>query len=747
MNRTRKSKDWQMTLSDYFSPRTHIKEPVDHVDPRIGGISHMLVPTFPTVHLPNSMVRMQAEFTPNNSDWMAATKIYGFGLNLPAHRGSLVTTVMPACGELVLDADHTASAMDHDLEIVTPYHYGVYLEDPEIIVDMTPAARGGGMQFTPLHDNDMNLIFRCKEEGFLEWLDDQTLRGWELFRGVRQYFYAKLSKPAREFTVFAGLKQSDESALQGKEIGAFARFPVNLEERVWLSYAISFIDLDQAEKNYRHELEHSEFDTLRLRARQKWNDTLSRIEVHTDNPARKRSFYTALYRSFERMVNITEDGRYYSAYDNKVHCDDRPFYVDDWIWDTYRSTHPLRLLLAPQMEQDMIQSYVRMYEQSEWLPTFPQIFGDAGAMIGHHQAAFVTDVYRKGYRDFDIETAYEGLKKNATQGTMIPWREGPATELDKIYREKGFFPGLAPGEKETEPLVDDFEGRQSVSVTLDHAYDDWCLAQLARKLGKHEDAERFTKRGQNWRHVFHPDHGFVVPKDKDGNWIEPFDPRFTGDFGGRKYFAEMNSWIYTWHIQHDIDGLIEVMGGNEQFLQKLEQLFHEPLGVIKYRFLSQFPDSTGLVGQYAAGNEQSFHIPYLFNHAGAPWKTQKRIRQIMDLWFRDDVMGICGDEDGGALSSWYAFSAMGFYPTCPGSTRYDIGSPVFEKTEIHLGNGKTLTLIAENVSACNKYIQSMTIDGQPWYHAWLEHEQIMAGGEIVFQMGSRPNKEWGIEKK
>ena len=734
-----------MNWDNYFNLDTTKKEPVDYVNMKIGAISHTLQPTRPTVHVPNSMVRLLPVWTPGILDWYAASKIYGFSLNVPAHRGQAVTTIMATFGDISLNEQDIASNIDHDFELLSPYHYAVLLEDSKIIAEYTPAARSAMFQFTATNSGITNIIFRCKKNGFIEWLDDSTVRGFEVYHGTKQYFYATLSRSSSDLATFFqdSLLQKNKT-IKGDSIGAVSRISLSAGDKVLVKSGISFISMEQAEKNVKTELPNWDFESAQNNARGIWNDTLGKINITTENEAQKRVFYSAFYRCFERMVNISEDNQYYSAYDQQIHQDSRPFYVDDWVWDTYRTVHPLRLLLFPQMEQDMIQSFIRMYTQSGWMPTFPQIYGDMKAMIGHHQAALIADTYLKGYRDFDIIKAYEGLKKNATEGTMIPWNEGPATELDKVYREKGFFPALHPDANETFSQVDDFENRQAVAVTLDHSYDDWCLAQLAKDLDRKNDYELFIKRSKNYQNVFNPETGFMAPRCEDGSWIKPFDPKFSGGIGGRQYFAEMNSWTYTWHVQHDVKGLINLMGGKDRFLKKLDQMFHEDLGLSKWRFLGQFPDATGLIGQFASGNEQSFHIPYLFNIAGAPWKTQKRIRQVMDTWFRDDLMGICGDEDGGALSAWLVLSAIGFYPVCPGDPVYYFGSPLFEKVVLHLGNDKVLVIKAENVSSRNKYIQSVTINGVEWSEPWFEHKQIENGGEIVLQMGPRPNKSWGI---
>jgi predicted alpha-1,2-mannosidase len=443
------------------------------------------------------------------------------------------------------------------------------------------------------------------------------------------------------------------------------------------------------------------------------------------------------------MTDITEDGKYFSGYDHQVHdAGGHDFYVDDGIWDTYRSLHPLQMLLNAKQQEDMIRSYVRMYQQSGWMPSFPSAAGEQPVMIGHHAASLILDAYTKGYRDFDVAEAYAAVRKNATEATMLPWRRGPLTKLDRTYFDKGFFPALSYGETETEPQVTP-ERRQSVSVTLENSYDDWCVAQLAKALGKKSDEEYFTKLAHNYQNMFNPAIGFMAPKIADGQWVAHFDPKLGGGNGGRDYFTEVNSWLYTFNVQHDVAGLIYLMGGRNAFNAKLDQLFVEQYGESKFDFLGQFPDATGLIGQYAQGNEPSFHIPYLYDFSGEPWKTQQHVRQLMDVWYGDGPLGIPGDDDGGATSSWYVLSAMGFYPVCPGSPVYEIGSPIFSKTTIRLGNGKQFTIVANHVSARNKYIQSAQLNGQPLNRAWFRHADIANGGTLILEMSDHPNREWG----
>ncbi|HJT72900.1 MAG TPA: glycoside hydrolase family 92 protein, partial [Chitinophaga sp.] len=445
----------------------------------------------------------------------------------------------------------------------------------------------------------------------------------------------------------------------------------------------------------------------------------------------------------ERMVDINEHGQYYSAYDHQVHTAKEPFYVDNWLWDTYIALEPLQTLLNPGMEANKIRSYITMYEQSGWMPSFAVAHGDMPCMTGNHAAAWMADAWFKGVRNFDLPKAYEGLKKNSLEATLLPWRNGPATSLDSFYTAKGYMPALTLGEKETVEQVHDFERRQSVAVTLENSYDDWCIAQLAVAAGKAQDTSLFLERATNYRNVFRADKGFMWPKDADGNWIEPFDPKFSGGQGGRDYFTENNAYTYNWDVKHDLHGLFELMGGRKKAEEKLDQLFREDLGRSKYQLWYTFPDATGLVGQFVMGNEPSFHIPYLYNYLGAPWKTQKRIRMLLDTWYTDNLFGIPGDEDGGGMTAFVVFSMMGFSPVTPGIPVYNIGSPVFEQVTIRLSDGKVFTIDAPGSSAANKYIQSATLNGQPLQVPWFTHQALLKGGTLKLVMGETPNKQWG----
>jgi predicted alpha-1,2-mannosidase len=354
----------------------------------------------------------------------------------------------------------------------------------------------------------------------------------------------------------------------------------------------------------------------------------------------------------------------------------------------------------------------------------------------------ILDAYRKGIRNFDIEKAYEGMRKNALEATMLPWRNGQACALDTFYYEHGWYPALRPGEAETVQRVHSFEKRQAVAVTLGHSYDDWALAQMAKELGKNDDYEIFIKRSENYRNLWRPEKGFFMPKDELGEWIE-IDPVFDGGMGGRDYYDENNGWTYLWQVQHNLPGLISLTGGKKAFEDKLDRLFREPLGRSKYETWAKFPDFSGIVGQFSMGNEPSFHIPYLYNLTGSPWKTQKKIRMLLDAWYPDNIFGIPGDEDGGGMSAFVVFSSMGFYPLVPGLPLYTIGSPLFEKVTINLPDGKEFIIEAPGGTGENKYIQEAWLNGKPLEIPWFTHSDLVKGGTLRLKMGPYPNLNWG----
>jgi predicted alpha-1,2-mannosidase len=693
------------------------------------------------MHLPNQMIRVY----PKRADYID-DQISSFPLNMVSHRLGEVFAIKPDDKPLTADSWNQKMPYDHDLEVIRPWYYSTYLIDKNITVEFTPGKKVGVYRFSfPIKTTAKSILFNAYNNGPAQWSfsGGNEMTGMETYHDdIKVYVYGQFNAKGTAGIVQDGVLTSQTSA-DGKDARSFITFAADAPDAIVFRYAISYVSPEQAKLNFKDEFTGTDFATLMKTGKSVWTKVVNQVQIEGGTEAQRRSFYTALYRCNERMVNINEDGHYYSGYDKKIHDSNRPFYVDDWVWDTYLALHPLRAILNPAMESDMLNSYVNMYQQSGWMPTFPVLFGDNPCMNGFHSTVTFLDDYRKGIRGFDAERAYEGIVKNATQATMLPWENGPKCELDDFYYTKGYFPALQKGEKETVNLVHSFEKRQAVAVTLGGSYDDWAVGQLATELNKTSDQAIFAKRAANYKNLWNDDKKMFIPKDKDGNWIN-IDPKFDGGLGGRDYYDENNGWTYLWQVQHDIDGLINLMGGNISFQNKLDQTFREGLDRSKYEFWAKFPDATGLVGQYSMGNEPSFHIPYLYNYAGAPWKTQKRIRFLLDVWYKDNIFGIPGDEDGGGMSAFVVFSSMGFYPVTPGKPVYTIGSPVFSKVTINLSNGKQFKMVANNCSVINKYIQSAKFNGQVLNKPWFTHEQLISGGVLELEMGPKPNKNWGI---
>ncbi len=632
----------------------------------------------------------------------------------------------------------------YDQEEIHPYAYSVLLDQENIQVDYALSHQSGMYTFTFPSTSTKYLQFNS-QEGKLQW-DGQGLSGMQdIGNGTHVYIYAVPESKPVAVKRLQGQQLENATEAAGKNSCLVLEFN-QAGTSLRMKYGVSFIDAAQAKANLKREI--SEFDQKKLaeKGRKIWNDALGKIAVEGDNESNKHVFYTSLYRTYERPVNISEDGRYYSAFDGKVHQDEgKPFFTDDWIWDSYRAHHPLRVLLDPNTESMILNSFVRMSEQMEqpWLPTFPEITGDSRRMNSNHGVATLLDAYRKGVRNFDIKKAYLAAKGAITEKTLAPWSGKAAGKLDEFFKEKGYIPALYPGEKETIPEVNGFERRQPVAVTLGTSYDLWCLAQLAQELGIQADYELFMKQSFNYRNLFNEQTKFFHPKDDKGNFIMPFDYVFSGGQGAREYYGENNAWIYRWDVQHNIPDLIKLMGGNELFVKYLDEMFQQPLGRSKFDFYAQLPDHTGNVGQFSMANEPALHIPYLYNYAAQPWMTQKRIHKLIGEWFRNDLMGVPGDEDGGGMSAFVVFSQMGFYPVTPGSTSYSIGSPFFQKVSIQLPNGKSFVIIGKNASAKNKYIQSAKLNGQPLNVPQLTHADVLKGGTLEFVMGDSANRNWG----
>ena len=715
------------------------KEPVDFVNPYMGNISPLLVPTYPTIHLPNSILRVY----PERGDYTGLL-MRGLPVMITSHRGSSAFNLSPLSGQP--EDVRTVISYTYDMEKITPYSYSVYLDEHDI--DVRLAISHQSAIYSIVFGKEKPFIMLNSRNGEMKW-DGKAVTGYQnLENNARVFIYLETDiAPVTAGVIREGEISFSETSASGRNACVVLGFPEEAG-KVRLRYGISFINEQQAAKNLEREIQGFDPDPLIAEGRRKWNEALGKIKVEGGSEDDKVVFYTSLYRTYERPVNLTEDGRYFSAFDGKVHSTEGiDYFTDDWIWDTYRATHPLRVLIEPELETNIIISYLRMTDHMEkpWMPTFPVVTGDNRSMNSNHGVATVIDAWRKGLKGFDLEKAYTACFKGITEKTLAPWSGKPAGRLDAFYKKHGYIPALRENEKETIPEVHAFEKRQPVAVTLGTAYDEWCLSQIAMELGKTEDHQYFLKRSYNYRNLFNAETGFFHPKDSLGNFIMPFDYKFSGGMGARDYYDENNAYTYKWDVQHNIGDLVNLLGGNEAFVRSLDNTFTEPLGRSKYAFYAQLPDQTGNVGQFSMANEPSLHIPYLYNYAGQPWRTQKLIRSLLDYWFRNDLMGVPGDEDGGGTSAFVVFSQLGFYPVTPGSPTYNIGSPVFNESVINLGNGKTFTVTAKDCSTVNKYIQSAKLNGEVWNKPWFSHADIKDGGSLELVMGNKANRLWGNE--
>lgn len=720
------------------------KDFTQYVDPNIGYVSQLLVPTYPTFSLPNQMLRM----IPVKADYIA-DQLTAWPLLVEAHRQKGLMQMKVSLGEVNNDTWKRKMTIDHDLEIVRPWQYSTFLIKDNISVSFAPSKKSAVYKIEFPAATTKNILLSGSDQMLIQTSGENTFTLEETI----SYMVRGIIPTERTMKVYCYAEVTDEQGNAHKNLRFSAKknklvitSASSLKETVVLKYAVSYISIDQAKKNFSLEVAGQNFDAIAAKGKSAWEKVINQIEVNGGTTAQRRSFYTALYRTYERMVDVNEYGQFYSGYDGKVHKSERPFYVDDWVWDTYLAKHPLNSILNPAMQSDQLNSYVTMYEHSGWMATFPQVHGNHLCMNGYHTVALFLDAKRKGISGFNLDTAYEGMKKTLAEATYLPWRQGhKKVDFDRFYDTHGYYPALRPGEEETEPLVDKFEKRQSVAISLGMSYDAWCMAQLAKELGKQADYEKYAAIANNYKKLWHSELQLFMPKDEKGEWIM-IDPKLDGGKGFRDYYDENNGWTYAWWLQHDIPGLVELLGGKHKADVRLDQLFREPLGMSKQDYLALAPDATGQVGQFVMGNEPSMHIPYLYNYFGAPWKTQKRIRFLLDVWFKDNIFGIPGDEDGGGLSAFVVFSSLGFYPVIPGSPIYTIGSPLFEKSTIRLQDNKVFTVLAKGASKENKYIQKAFLNGKEIKTPFFSHNQIMEGGTLELIMANKPNKQWGIEE-
>ena len=619
------------------------------------------------------------------------------------------------------------SLFSHDEETASAGYYQVRLKDYDINVELTATERCGIQRYTfPEADAAIFLNLRkamnwdFTNDTRIEVVDSVTIQGYRFSDGWAReqhiYFRTRFSKP------FASVQLDTAAVIKdGKRIGssAIARFDFHTSagEQILVTTAISGVSMEGAARNLAAEAPADDFDKYLAVTRKNWNEQLSKVEIKSNDIDEKVKFYTALYHSMLAPTIYSDmDGAYYGP-DKQVHqADGWTNYSTFSLWDTYRAAHPLYTYIEPQRVNDMVKSFLAFSEQNGRLPVWNFYGSETDMMIGYHAVPVIVDAYLKGIGDFDPKKALAACVATAN----IDEYRGIG-----LYKKYGYVPY---------DVTDHYNSENwSLSKTLEYAYDDYCIARMAEKLGEKQIADEFDKRSLNYKNVYNSQTTFMQPRNNKGSFIENFSP---DDY--TPHICESNGWQYFWSVQQDVDGLISLVGGKERFAQKLDSMFtynpsaDEDLPIF----------STGMIGQYAHGNEPSHHVIYLFNAIGQPWKTQKYAAEVMHELYKNTPAGLCGNEDCGQMSAWYVFSAMGFYPVDPISGKYEIGTPMYPEMKMHLANGKTFTILAPAVSKENIYIQSVKLDGKPYDKSYITHEQIMNGSIFEFEMGNKPEKVW-----
>ena len=626
--------------------------------------------------------------------------------------------VMPVTGKRQRQWNEYRSGFSKETEKATPGYYSVTLDEPDVTAELTATTHTALHRYT-FHKADSASLLIDLQHGpawrdeqyhsqvsFCEtnWENDSTLTGHVINKvWVNQvyYFAMKFNRP-----VIASSELPMAATEKGKRI--IATFDMKPEDQLLMKVALSTTGVEGAKANLTAELNEWDFEGVRQAAKNEWNSYLSRIDVEgtTDE---KTNFYTSFYHALIQPNEISDiDGKYRNAKDEIVQATGDKFYSTFSTWDTYRAAHPFYTLMVPERVDGFVNSLVDQCETIGYLPIWGLWGGETFTMIANHSVPIIAEAYAKGFRGFDAERAFNAIKQTQTVSH-------PLKSNWEHYTKYGYFPT-------------DLTEAESVSSTLESVYDDYAAADMAKRMGKEEEAAYFAKRADYYKNLFDPSTKFMRPKKADGTWKSPFNPSQVGhseSIGGD--YTEGNAWQYTWHVQHDVPGLIALFGGEEAFLQKLDSVFTVKLETTQ-------ADVTGLIGQYAHGNEPSHHVAYLYTLAGRPERTQELIRQIFDTQYLPKPNGLCGNDDCGQMSAWYMFSAMGFYPVNPVSGEYVFGAPQFPKFTLHLADGKTFTILAEGLSEEHKYIDSITLNGKPYTKNYITHEDILKGGTLVYKM-------------
>ena len=718
------------------------KEVVDYVNPLVGTESKFELSTgntYPAIAMPWGMNFWMPQTGKMGNGWAYVywhDKIRGFK---QTHQPSPWIndygqfSIMPETGEPVFDEEKRASWFSHKAEVAKPYYYRAYLADYDVVAEMAPTERACAMRFTFPETDKANIVVDAFDRGsHVQVIPEKrmivgytTRNSGGVPDNFKNYFVLVFDKPfTYKATVASGNISEGKLTVTDNHAGAIVGFKTRRGEQVGVRVASSFISPEQALFNL-NELGNDTFDEVAARGRKAWNDVLGRIEVDDDNTDHLRTFYSCLYRSvlFPRSFYEQDaEGRivHYSPYNGQV----LPGYMftDTGFWDTFRCLFPFLNMMYPSMNQKMQEGLVNAYLESGFLPEWASP-GHRGCMVGNNSASIVADAYMKGLRGYDIDKLWEAVLHGAN--SVHPKVSSTGRAGFELYNKMGYVP--------CDKL------NQSVARTLEYAYDDWCIYTLGKALGRPEkEIKVYAQRAMNYRNVFDPSIRLMRGKDSKGNFETPFNPT-----DWTRSFTEGDTWHWTWCVFHDPQGLIDIMGGKDSFNQMMDSTFIVP-PVAKERMIHEEREMQVMnMGQYAHGNQPIQHMIYLYNYSGQPWKTQYWIREVMDKLYSAHADGYCGDEDNGQTSAWYVFSALGFYPVCPGTDQYIVGTPYFDEVKLHLENGKTLEIDADNNSTANRYIQRATLNGQPHTKNYFTHADLMNGGKIEFEMGAKPNTQRG----
>ena len=725
-------------------------DPVEYVNPLMGTDSKPSLSngnTYPAIGVPWGMNFWMPQTGQMGNGWAyqyASDKIRGFKQThqpSPWMNDYGQFSIMPVTGHLRFRQDDRASWFSHKAEVSKPYYYSVYLADHDVTAELTTTERAAQFQVTyPATDSSFLVIDGFNRGSYIKVIPEQkkiigytTRYSRGKLTNFKNYFVIHSDKA---FTLSYTWRDStlvkDSLELTADHAGAVIGFKTAKGEKVNFKIASSFISFEQAEINLNREVGTDNFETTKKKSKESWNRQLGKVLVEGGSPEQTQTFYSCLYRAVQfpqRLYEIDAAGKivHWSPYNGQI----LPGYMfgGTGFWDTFRALYPLLNFLYPEINKEMQEGLINDYKEGGFLPEWSSP-GFADIMVGNNSASVVADAYIKGLRGYDIEKLYEALKHGANN-------EGPMTAVGRkgveYYNRLGYVPY-------------DVKINENAARTLEYAYDDFTIYQLAKALGKpKEDLQLYAKRSQNYRNLFDPQSKLMRGKNQDGSFQSPFNPFKWGDA-----FTEGNSWHYSWSVFQDIEGLKQLMGGNKAFSGMLDSVFNMPPvfddsyygGVIHEIREMQIMN----MGQYAHGNQPIQHMIYLYNYSGEPWKTQYWTREAMNRLYKPTPDGYCGDEDNGQTSAWYVFSALGFYPVCPGTDQYVLGAPLFKKVTVTLDGGKQLVINAPSNNSNNRYVQSVSLNGKSWSNNWLNHFELRKGGTLNFNMSATPNKTRGVSQ-